>query len=1043
MEHADDRPAGAGLRIARNAVTLTVCRVGADALGLLLFVSISRSLGPAGTGAYSYAFAVATLIFFLTSLGVDTYGVREFVRLPAQRRQAFLAELLGTQLLIILAALCGLVVYLAIIRASADTLAIVASLTAFQLANAFSQTLFVPAMAAQRFNQSAIPLFIGRSLAFVPTAILVQFAHIPLTHAVLAFPVAGLLLLAMAIHRANRDGVSLRPFISRRSAMRVGASLWAFASAEVISQAFPRIGLIVAGTYLGHAPAGMYATGMKLLELTCVPVLFLGIAAFPRLSHLHDTRFPAFQQFAVQLLWVLVLTSGAVGWFMYFIAPHLIVPLLGRAFAGTEHLVELMGLVGIVQAAETVLWPLLLASGQQIARLQFAAVALTCNVVLSIALAPVLGLEGIVWASAVSYLFMALLFLGVLRGVLPGEQLLCLTAGFVAATGGASLVAVLTDLAQWTTTSQALSVASVFLLIVGIFYVVSRYMSEIDGRAKRPNLSHIASPLVPHRPAALRYALLCNGGPWPEWQQRSVDELIEAAGGEPTFVVVCKAGSHHELALPCDFEPSSIQLVRDDKLDELVEQLRTRNLDFVVCLTDAAIGRACATSARYGVWAFHIGDWVKYRGDKPAFWEVYAGEPVSTAMLVRLLEDENAAIPLKQATLRTKRHSYRANLKQLEARCTQWLAQVVREIQAGAIASFDAKPLVSTAARRKQPSVWESCVYLVRAIRWTWLEFLRSMFVSEQWNVGIVDRPIHTFLSGEALSRVKWLPKLRAREFVADPFGVVLDGKLTILCEHFDYATGLGRLIAIDPEQPEARTLMKIGPQPPVHLSYPYVMELDGELLCIPESVKAREVALYRCERFPDQWRRVATLIANMDLVDVTVFRHEERWWLAGSDAGPAGASSELHLWYAERLTGPWHPHLSNPVKIDVCSARPGGTMFRHEDALYRPAQDCSTCYGRRVVINRIVKLSPTEYEEEFVQAVEPAQDGPYRAGLHTLSAVGNLTLIDSKRSVFAKEELPRAIGRLVAMVVGRSGSSTRRTAGPSAHTAGSRPSPG
>jgi hypothetical protein len=299
--------------------------------------------------------------------------------------------------------------------------------------------------------------------------------------------------------------------------------------------------------------------------------------------------------------------------------------------------------------------------------------------------------------------------------------------------------------------------------------------------------------------------------------------------------------------------------------------------------------------------------------------------------------------------------------------------------------------------------------------------------VSEQWNVGIIDRPIHTLLGAQTLPPVKWLPKLRKREFVADPFGVIHEGKLTILCEHFDYATGLGKLIAVDPERPQSQLQMEIGPQPPVHLSYPFVIELDSELLCIPESVKAREVALYRCVRFPDRWRRVTTLISNIELVDVTVFHHENRWWLAGSDPGPAGASSELHLWYADSLSGPWHPHLSNPVKIDVRSARPAGSMFHHEGALYRPAQDCSTYYGRRVAINRVTKLSPTEYEEECMQTVEPAADGPYPAGLHTLSAAGDFTLIDSKRWVFAKEELPRALGRVIRAMLGKRKAQSQR----------------
>jgi hypothetical protein len=63
-------------------------------------------------------------------------------------------------------------------------------------------------------------------------------------------------------------------------------------------------------------------------------------------------------------------------------------------------------------------------------------------------------------------------------------------------------------------------------------------------------------------------------------------------------------------------------------------------------------------------------------------------------------------------------------------------------------------------------------------------------------------------------------------------------------------------------------------------------------------------------------------------------------------------------------------------------------------------AQDCSETYGGAVTLNRIIRLTPEEYEEETVTVVRPDPDGPYPAGLHTLSAFDDWTLIDGKRWV-------------------------------------------
>ena len=54
-------------------------------------------------------------------------------------------------------------------------------------------------------------------------------------------------------------------------------------------------------------------------------------------------------------------------------------------------------------------------------------------------------------------------------------------------------------------------------------------------------------------------------------------------------------------------------------------------------------------------------------------------------------------------------------------------------------------------------------------------------------------------------------------------------------------------------------------------------------------------------------------------------------------------------------------------------------------------------------------KLTPTEFEEEPTITIEPFLRGRYRDGVHTLSAFGNLTLVDGLRIIFEKAEFRRA----------------------------------
>jgi hypothetical protein len=286
---------------------------------------------------------------------------------------------------------------------------------------------------------------------------------------------------------------------------------------------------------------------------------------------------------------------------------------------------------------------------------------------------------------------------------------------------------------------------------------------------------------------------------------------------------------------------------------------------------------------------------------------------------------------------------------------------------------------------------------------------LKELIRHEEWNVGIVHAPIHSFLERTSEVEVQWLPVLNGERFLADPFGIVHNQAMFVFCEEYDFRAGKGAISCVDLSRsvPSPEIVINL----PIHASYPYVLEHGGNVYCIPETYHAREISLYKAEEFPRRWVKKATLIRDFPGVDSTVFQFDGRWWLLCTDFDQ-GTSDRLYVWHAAELLGPWEPHTANPVKVDLGSARPAGTPFVHEGQLYRPAQDCSQTYGGGVVISRISRLTPTEFKEEPVTRVEPPEGSPYLAGLHTLSALGDWTLIDGKRFTFVRSEFTRGARR-------------------------------
>lgn len=272
---------------------------------------------------------------------------------------------------------------------------------------------------------------------------------------------------------------------------------------------------------------------------------------------------------------------------------------------------------------------------------------------------------------------------------------------------------------------------------------------------------------------------------------------------------------------------------------------------------------------------------------------------------------------------------------------------------------------------------------------------------SDIWRIGIVAAPISALAGGLADASVRWLPAGSPFTFLADPFGLWRDGALHIFAEAYDYRTrhGVIDLVTLDADgaQSGRRTVLS----EPWHLSYPFIFEAEGEVWIAPEAHRSGALTLYRAAAFPDRWEPVVRLELDTPAIDPTVFRHGGLWWIAYAPSGPQSAKQgRLHLAYAETLMGPWRTHPGNPVRIDRSSSRPGGTPFLHNGVLTLPVQDCAVTYGGGIRLLRITNLTPELFEAEAGDLLAPpGSAAPYVDGFHTLSACGEATLVDVKRT--------------------------------------------
>ena len=435
--------------------------------------------------------------------------------------------------------------------------------------------------------------------------------------------------------------------------------------------------------------------------------------------------------------------------------------------------------------------------------------------------------------------------------------------------------------------------------------------------------------------------------------------------------------------------------------DQDVERIKSHNLDFVLRFGFNIIRGDILQSARFGIWSFHHADEQKYRGGPPGFWEIYFRDNVNGAILQRLTNRLDAGYVLRKGYFKTIHHSWAANLDRLHFESARWPLQVAEDLKNGVLDPDNLEPSSSTAKIYHFPGNGKMLWFLFQSL-YNKLSFhYHDLFKAEKWNIGIITKPVSELMQPNLNIEPLWLQKPPSGSYYADPFGFFDDGNFRILYEDYNFKEAKAKISCVNIE-PGSGKIIKIKPciEELHHLAYPFLFTEQGETYCMPESADDSQVVLYRYDKNSDSFVQHGVLLHDMDAVDATLIRYESKWWLFFTRKHLS--DTHLYVYYADVLTGEYQPHKNNPVKTDIRSARPAGLPFVFGGTLFRPAQNCSKTYGGSTIINRVSVLSPENFKEEKVNEIKPFQNTVFNKGTHTLSAVGDFTLIDGKYFVFS-----------------------------------------
>ena len=271
----------------------------------------------------------------------------------------------------------------------------------------------------------------------------------------------------------------------------------------------------------------------------------------------------------------------------------------------------------------------------------------------------------------------------------------------------------------------------------------------------------------------------------------------------------------------------------------------------------------------------------------------------------------------------------------------------------------------------------------------------------KQWGIGFLKGSMADIIRNKRTElSFEWMSLNNKTVSYADPFVFkTAGGRINILFEnvssyHLDGKISL--MVCNDNFEP---VLEKVVLDTNDHLSYLYVFQEHGKTYVFPENAFGGSLNCYEFDTVKNSLVNKKEIIA-LPLLDSTILKYQDKYWLFATLLGDT-LNSDLHIFYADSLFGPYTPHKSNPVKRQLNGSRPAGNFIEVDGAIYRPTQNCGNYYGESITINKITTLTTEKFEEEEYMVIVPNKTDEFNYGIHTINAVDDIIIVDGQKGYF------------------------------------------
>lgn len=363
----------------------------------LLTLVVSRQLGPALFGVFSFLTAVVVSANCFSSLGLDTWMVREVTKTPSQGKQ-YLSNILGLKIGMSLVTIALVFLIFRTTDLPQTTLNLLCILLISLLFNTVSQTLWHYGNCFKEFVYHSV-LWAASNIikAGLGIALVLLFHELePLIWGIVAAEAAALILSFYVIH--HRFGPFVpefqftvwKDFLGRSAPIALGM---------IFSVLYFRLDIVMLQLMTEEKVVGFYSAAYKLFEVAVVLPHSFMLVLFPTLVEEYHSDQSQFKSRFRRALIVYSLIGGGIALVLWGFSHRIITFIYGDQYLSSIEVLDILSGAILLFFINFLLSNILITSGLERVNTWSLVGATGLNITLNLALIPLYGAMGAAWAT--------------------------------------------------------------------------------------------------------------------------------------------------------------------------------------------------------------------------------------------------------------------------------------------------------------------------------------------------------------------------------------------------------------------------------------------------------------------------------------------------------------------------------------------------------------------------------------------------------------------------------------------------------------------